>query len=206
MRNMEQPLVLGPLNDGSGVPYFYYDSEYKVMILVGRGDNVANIYSFDKSSPTVLNLLQTQNFLNTTQKAFCLMPKHAVDVSTQEVMKSVRVTNTGKIDVLSMRIPSRIGGFNQDYYPPFVANEPSSTAEAWCAGNDVPAKTMQMTGAKKTQAKKQSGLSRLKTGVKAAAAEETKASGSDNVSELKAQIAVLERELRMAKSVNAGPA
>lgn len=181
MRNLEQPLVLGPLNDGSGVPYFFYDREYSVMILVGRGDNVANIYSFDKTSPTVISLLQVQNFLSTTQKAFGMMPKHAADVSTQEVMKSVRVTNNGKMDVLSMRIPSRIGGFNQDYYPPFEANEPSSTAEAWCAGNDVPPKTMQMSGTKKVQAKKQSGLSRLKTGVKAAAAEETKVGGSDNV-------------------------
>jgi len=56
------------------------------------------------------------------------MPKHAVDVSKQEVMRSVRVTNTGKMDVLAMRIPSKVGGFNQEYYPAFNANEASSTA------------------------------------------------------------------------------
>jgi len=151
LRNLEQPLVLGPLNEGSGVPYFFYDREYRVMILVGRGDNVSNIYHFDRTSPTILNLLQTQNFLNSTQKAFCMMPKHAVDVSKQEIMKSVRVTNTSKVEVLSMRIPSRVGGFNQDYYPPFEANEPSNTAEAWCAGTDVPAKTMQLSAIKKAQ-------------------------------------------------------
>ena len=62
------------------------------------------------------------------------MPKHSVDVGKQEVMRSCRVTNTGKLDVLAMRIPSKVGGFNQDYYPPFDANEASSTAEAWCNG------------------------------------------------------------------------
>jgi len=70
------------------------------------------------------------------------MPKHAVDVSKQEVMRSVRVTNTGKMDVLAMRIPSKVGGFNQEYYPAFNANEASSTAAAWCEGTDVDAKTM----------------------------------------------------------------
>ena len=28
LRNMEQSLMLGPLNEGSGVPYFFFDREY----------------------------------------------------------------------------------------------------------------------------------------------------------------------------------
>ena len=132
LRNMEQSLMLGPLNEGSGVPYFFFDREYQIMVLAGRGDNTAGVYSFDRASPTMLNLVQTNNFLNTTQKAFTIGPKHCVDTSKQEIMRSIRVTNTGKIDVLAMRIPSKVGGFNQEYYPPFNANEASSTAEAWC--------------------------------------------------------------------------
>jgi len=54
----------------------------------------------------------------------------------------VRTTNTHKIEVINLCIPSKSGGFSQEYYPAFNANEPSSTAEAWCAGTDVPAKTM----------------------------------------------------------------
>ena len=80
LRNMEQPLMQGPLNEGSGVPYIYYDREYNILLMAGRGDNTAGIYGFDKSSPTVLNLIQTYNFLSTTQKSFCVMPKHVVDV------------------------------------------------------------------------------------------------------------------------------
>jgi len=57
IRNMEQPLMMGPLNEGSGVPYFHFDREYKIMILAGRGDNTAGVYHFDKSSPTFLNLI-----------------------------------------------------------------------------------------------------------------------------------------------------
>lgn len=57
IRNMEQPLLLGALNDGSAVPYFYYDRQYNIMILQGRGDNVSMVSHFDKSSPTMLNPL-----------------------------------------------------------------------------------------------------------------------------------------------------
>jgi len=164
LRNMEQPLVTGALNEGSGVPYIFFDREYKILILAGRGDNTAGVYHFDKSSPTILNLVQTYNFLQTTQKGFAIAPKWSVDSSKQEIMKSVRATNTGKVDVLSMRIPSKVGGFNAEYYPPFNANESSSTAEQWCNGEDVLPKSMAITASKVAAKKKQSGLGRLKKG------------------------------------------
>ena len=115
-----------------------------MLVLAGRGDSTTTIYSFDKSSDTLLNYVRTENFGDTTQKAFCMAPKHCVDVSKQEVMRSVRVTNKGKIDVLALRIPSN-NGFNPDYYPSFNSIEASSTAEAWCAGTDVEPKKMQLT-------------------------------------------------------------
>ena len=61
-----------------------------------------------------------------------------------------------------MRIPSKVGGFNAEYYPPFFANAPSSNAAAWFNGIDVPAKTMQLTMSKKTVTRtNKSGLNRL---------------------------------------------
>lgn len=132
----------GPMHEGSAVPYIFYDPEYRVMILAGRGDNTATVYLFDKASPAILTPVQQHSFGTSTHKAFAIAPKHCVDVRQQEVLRAVRVTNTSKLDVLALRIPSKVGAFNADYYPPFPANEASSTAEAWCAGSDVPAKTM----------------------------------------------------------------
>jgi len=137
------------------------------------------------------------------------MPKHIVDVSKQEVMRSVRITNTQKMEVLAMRIPSKVGGFNQEYYPAFNASEASSSAEAWCAGTDVPAKTMQLSAAAKAQ-KKQSGLQRLKTGKAAtldaasAVPEETKGGSSGEAAALRAQIAQLQKDLAAAQAGGAG--
>ena len=137
------------------------------------------------------------------------MPKTAVDVSKQEVMRSVRITNTQKLEVLAMRIPSKVGGFNQEYYPPFNANEASSSAEAWCAGNDVPAKTMQLSAAAKTVKKKQPGLSKLGKGAglapaASAVAEETKGGSSGDAAALHAQIAQLQKDLAVAQAAGAG--
>ena len=119
-----------------------------------------------------------------------MAPKHCVDVGKQEVMRSIRITNTGKLDVLAMRIPSKVGGFNQEYYPPFSANEPSSTAEEWCAGQDVLPKTMQLSATKQASKKKKSGLNRLKTGgtkpSAAATAENTGANSSEAAEALRA--------------------
>lgn len=154
-----------------------------MMILAGRGDNTIGIYRFNRSSDSILELIQTNNFLNTTQKAFSIMPKHVVDVSKQEIMRSVRATNTGKLEVLAMSIPTKVGGFNQEYYPAFDANEPSNTAEAWCNGQDVPAKTMQLTSIKK---KKQGGNRPNKqsadgaSAAKTSAAEESKETAAMN--------------------------
>lgn len=52
---MEQPLLLGPLTEGSGIPFIYFDREYSIMTMAGRGDNFISIYHLDKSSPTFLN-------------------------------------------------------------------------------------------------------------------------------------------------------
>jgi hypothetical protein len=116
-------------------------------------------------------------------------------------MRSVRATNTDKLEVLSMCIPSKVGGFNQEYYPSFTANESSSTAEAWLSGTDVPVKTMQMSEGKKVAKTKKTGLSRLKTGVKKMGAKETpeETKGGDSA-ELQAQISKLQAELNAARA------
>ena len=107
-------------------------------------------------------------------------------MSKQEVMRSIRVTNTSKIDVLAMRIPSKVGGFNEEYYPAFDSNEASSTAEAWCAGTDVPPKPMQMSASMAKKKPKQTGLKRLKTGKKEPAAAATQEESKEDVEGLRA--------------------
>lgn len=102
-----------------------------------------------------------------------------------------------------MKIPSKVGGFNQEYYPLFNANEPSSSAEAWAAGTDVAAATMQMSQLKREVKKRQGGLNRLRTGIKPVAAAEEKKSAGGDTSALEAEIAQLRSQLAAAQAGSA---
>lgn len=104
--------MMGPLHQGTGAPFFHFDREYKTMILNARGENTSGIYYFDRTSPNLLKECQIFNFIHTTHKAISIMPKHAVDVGQQEVLRAARSTNTNQIEVLALRIPSKLGGFN----------------------------------------------------------------------------------------------
>lgn len=72
------------------------------------------------------------------------MPKWCLDVERHEVDRFVRMTNTGIIDYVSFRLPSRTGNFQEDLYPPFFSNTPASTYAEWAAGADKPAITIQL--------------------------------------------------------------
>lgn len=92
LRNFEQPLGMGPLNDFSGVAYFHFDREYQMFILNGRGDNTFSVYNFNKSSERFLDHLTDHLYTNAT-KAFAFGPKYCVDMSKQEVLRGFRSNN-----------------------------------------------------------------------------------------------------------------
>ena len=113
------------------------------------------------------------------------------------MFRTVRASNDGKIDVVALVIPSKLGSFDQSYYPAFPANEASMTAEEWFGGANKPPKTMQMTQ-QKGAGKKAGGLKGLKAGAaKAAAPEESK---GEDTSALQAKVAHLEAALAAAQS------
>lgn len=115
-------------------------------------------------------------------------------------MRAVRTTNKSTLEVISLLIPSRTGNINNDFFPPFPANVPSNTAEAWTAGTDVPVKTMQIAAQKKSAVAKKGGLNRLKgkaeSAVSAGQSEEVK--GGEDTAALRAKIASLESQLQAA--------
>ena len=82
LRNPESPISTGPLIEGSGVSYIWYDRAYSKLIVVGRGDPCVAYYDFNRGSPEMLTHLQNFVFAGSvTSKGFALAPKHSVDVS-----------------------------------------------------------------------------------------------------------------------------
>ncbi len=121
-------------------------------------------------------------------------------------MRAVRTTNKNTLEVISLLIPSRTGNINEDFFPPFPANVPSNTAEAWVSGTDVAAKTMQIAAQKKSAVAKKGGLNRLKgkaTESAAATGQSEEVKGGEDTSALKAKIASLESQLQAAQQSSA---
>lgn len=122
-------------------------------------------------------------------------------------MRAVRTTNKNTLEVISLLIPSRTGNINEDFFPPFPANVPSNTAEAWVSGTDVAAKTMQIAAQKKSAVAKKGGLNRLKgkatESAAAATGQSEEVKGGEDTAALKAKIASLESQLQAAQQSSA---
>lgn len=111
-----------------------------------------------------------------------------------------------------MQIPSRIGGYNKEYYPAFVGSTVSNTAPEWLAGTDKEPVTMTLEPAGGSATTKGlgglSGLSGL-GGAPAASASAPAAAGED-VAALKKQIEDLKAELAASQAASSaassGPA
>ena len=168
--------------------------------MAGRGDSAYGVYTLNRGTQGVLNLANQINLGSATHKACNMMPKQLCSTKDQEVMRVIRASNQNKIEIQQLCIPSRVGAFDQDYYPPFTANKASSTAAKYLAGEDVPAATMQL-GPEKKKAGGKGGLNRLKTKT-TADLEESKsaAAGGDDTEALKARIAQLEKDLAAARA------
>lgn len=94
------------------------------------------------------------------------MPKQCLDVEGHEVDRFVRLDNKGFIEYISFRLPNRTGQFQNDLYPPFQSNTPSSDYQEWASGVDKDAIMMQlkqgMEDAELHSQKKSSFLAKIK--------------------------------------------
>ena len=108
-----------------------------------------------------------------------MLPKHNVDCTKNELARGVRSGAKKQLEFYSFIIPSRQGGFQESFYPPFISPEPANTAEEWAKGVDVEPKTMALrpqAGEKKQKGKLGGKLGASKPSAAAAAAESTAAS------------------------------
>ena len=112
------------------------------------------------------------------QKAFTWMPKQCCDVNKHEIRRGVKITDSKTLEIIAFRLPSKSGLFQEDLYPPFPSNKPSSSAEEWMKGVDKPPITMELRPEKagSTVGGKKAGGLAAKLAGKAAPKEEKKQS------------------------------
>ena len=104
------------LDDYAGVPYCYFDEDSKVLFIAGKGESAVSFFQYSSESPNYVDYLYAYKGKE-PQKGFSFMPKRALDVTTNEVAKGVRLT--GKtVEYVSFKVPRKSGTFQADLYPP----------------------------------------------------------------------------------------
>ena len=173
LRNPGAPLSSGTLNPGVNNCFPYFDPTLGYFVLAGRGDQNIEFYTVNTSETKMVDKLGEYKF-NDTNVLFTMMHKSVVDCNLNELGRAVRVGQKKTCETFSLSIPSKQGGFNSEYYPPFLSNEKVNTAEEWIGGKDVDPKTIQLEPKKveKKSIGKLGGLGKNKAA--AAASEETK--------------------------------
>jgi coronin-1B/1C/6 len=165
------------LGDGSGVGTIHFDREHKLLYALGKGDSRILMYEYTDAG----KMLQIPPYqYNAPIRAISFLPKQCLSIDTHEVGRCARIAGDSTMEYISFRMPSRTGTFNSDLYPLFDANVPASDYERWAAGEDVPAKTMQLqqqAAASGSSAKKNNFLAKLGKSVPKAE-EESKDAGA----------------------------
>jgi hypothetical protein len=142
--NLNAPLMSDELDQTSGVLFIIYDADSNMIYFVGRGDTTIRFYEV---KDTKLNYLSLQTYQE-PHKGVAVMPKRALNISTNEIMRFFRVLpNKNIIEPCTWTVPRKSDMFQADLYPDTLSNVPSLEADEWLDGrneepNLVPIQTM----------------------------------------------------------------
>jgi len=164
LKNTSQPLKTGQLsNIGVSAFFIYYDTTLGYFALAGRGDSQVEFYQYDPTTENMIDKLSSYKF-NDVTTFFTMLPKESIDCNKNEIGRCARIGQKKWLEHYSFNIPSRLGGYNKEFYPPFIGNNSSNTAAEWISGVDKePVKTTLEPASKTGAAKGLGGLSRLNT-------------------------------------------
>jgi hypothetical protein len=112
----------------------HFDHQHKLVYVASKGQITIDAYGYcpDQQTP-LMNGFKYKGV--GTMKAFCVLPKSIVDVSKNEVTRTVRVT-ANELEYISFRIPFK-GAPSKDYYPDCFQGEASNTMDAWLKGSNI---------------------------------------------------------------------
>ncbi|CAN8220031.1 unnamed protein product [Coccothraustes coccothraustes] len=133
--DLSVPLLEEDLDGSSGLLFPVYDSDTRMLYVVGKGDGNIRYYEINPEKP-YLNYL-TEYHSHLPQKGIGMMPKRGLDVASCEIFRFYKLIPTKSlIEPISMIVPRRSESYRADIYPMTAAAQPALTAEEWLAGID----------------------------------------------------------------------
>ncbi|NWR39397.1 COR2A protein, partial [Tachuris rubrigastra] len=131
--DLSVPLLEEDLDGSSGLLFPIYDSDTRMLYVVGKGDGNIRYYEISPEKPYLNYLMEYRSHL--PQKGIGMMPKRGLDVSSCEIFRFYKLIPTkGLIEPISMIVPRRSESYQEDIYPLTAAAQPALTAQQWLNG------------------------------------------------------------------------
>jgi coronin-1B/1C/6 len=137
-RNFDSP-VISPqrIDSSSGTLMPFFDEDTNLLFIAGKGDGNVRYYEFcpDESPDKMLPSI-TEYTSNDSTSGMAQLPKRAVDVNKNEMVRLFKITNDGDIQPLSFCVPRKSELFQDDIFPDCRTGEPSLNADEWFNGGN----------------------------------------------------------------------
>jgi len=142
-----KPFMEDVIDQQTSVLLPYFDADTNILFTAGKGDGSVSYHQMvvDKGYKTISAYRSAE-----PQKGGCWVPKRALDTSTCEVARFLKLTKNSVIP-LSFCVPRKTGAdiFQEDIYPDCFAGVPSMTTEEYFEGKNAKSVTMSMDPAKR---------------------------------------------------------
>ncbi|NXD93894.1 COR2A protein, partial [Chaetorhynchus papuensis] len=133
--DLSVPLLEEDLDGSSGLLFPVYDSDTRMLYVVGKGDGNIRYYEISPEKPYLNYLMEYRSHL--PQKGMGMMPKRGLDVAACEIFRFYKLIPTRNlIEPISMIVPRRSETYQADIYPLTAAAVPALTAQQWLSGID----------------------------------------------------------------------
>ncbi|KAL7068250.1 hypothetical protein ACR3K2_13010 [Cryptosporidium serpentis] len=136
IRSLSNCLTNIELDIISSTLYPYYQNEFRLLSIFGKGDGNIKIYEFNNEND---NLNLVEEFRTTqAQRGCCFLPTRALSIDKSEVLRIYKSIGTETIDVISFSMHRKTHVYNKELFPDCFAGKPSLSAEEWINGSSRP--------------------------------------------------------------------
>jgi coronin-1B/1C/6 len=136
-KKLDAPIYKLNVDNSSGQLMCWFDDDLNILWAGGKGDGNIRYYELDPAAEKI-DLFELSQFKSAEpQKGLAMVPKRALDVTTCEIARFLKLTPKDIITPISFQVPRKSELFQDDIYPDTFAGVPAQDAAAFFGGSDV---------------------------------------------------------------------
>lgn len=143
LKNLAKPVVSTNLDSSSGIIMPFFDSDTATLYLSGKGDGNIRYYEITNDDKVIYPLSEYKS--NTPCNGMGFLPKIHVDVSSCEIVRAYKATNT-MVEPISFTVPRKSDLFQDDIFPDTRGPEAPIDAAGWFGGGNGEYKMVSLEG------------------------------------------------------------